>query len=102
MAYSLLAGLPPEVGLYASIAPPVLYALFGSSRAMAVGPVAVASLMVANALAGIAPPGSIEYYAGALVLALMVGLLLAAMGLARIGFVANFLSHPVMSGFTSA
>ncbi|HEX6142282.1 MAG TPA: solute carrier family 26 protein [Geminicoccaceae bacterium] len=102
MAYSLLAGLPPEVGLYASIAPPILYALFGSSRTMAVGPVAVASLMVANALAAIAPAGSAEYYAGALVLAALVGLILTAMGLARVGFVANFLSHPVMSGFTSA
>lgn len=102
MAYSLLAGLPPEVGLYASIAPPILYAFFGSSRALAVGPVAVASLMVAHALTTIAPPGSPDYTTAALTLASMVGLVLTAMGLARLGFLANFLSHPVMSGFTSA
>ncbi len=102
MAYSMLAGLPPEVGLYASITPPILYALFGSSRVLAVGPVAVASLMVANALASVAPPASVEYYAAALTLAIFVGLILTVMGVARLGFIANFLSHPVMSGFTSA
>jgi len=102
MAYSLLAGLPPEVGLYASIAPPLVYALFGSSRTLAVGPVAVASLLVAASLGDIAAPGSPEYYAAALLLALMTGLILLILGVARAGFVANFLSHPVMSGFTSA
>lgn len=102
MAYSLLAGLPPEVGLYASIAPPLIYAFFGSSRTLAVGPVAVASLMVAAALSTIAEPGSPEYIGAALLLALISGLILLALGLARAGFVANFLSHPVMSGFTSA
>lgn len=102
MAYSILAGLPPEIGLYASIAPPILYAFFGSSRALAVGPVAVASLMVASALGAIAVPGSVEYYAAALVLSLMIGLFLLVMGIVRLGFVANFLSHAVMSGFTSA
>lgn len=102
MAYSVLAGLPPEIGLYASIAPPMLYALFGSSRALAVGPVAVASLMVAAAVGAVAVPGTAEYYAAALILALMIGLILLVLGIARLGFVANFLSHPVMAGFTSA
>ena len=102
MAYSILAGLPPEVGLYASIAPPILYAFFGSSRTLAVGPVAVASLMVASALSQHAAVGSGEYYAGALILALLAGGFLFLMGVARLGFMANFLSHPVMSGFTSA
>jgi SulP family sulfate permease len=102
MAYALLAGLPPEVGLYASIAPPFLYAVFGSSRTMAVGPVAVASLMVASALAALAVPGSPEYVALALVLALMVGVILVLLGLLRAGVLANFLSHSVLAGFTSA
>jgi SulP family sulfate permease len=102
MAYSILAGLPPEVGLYASIAPPILYAFFGSSRALAVGPVAIASLMVASVLSQHAAVGTHEYYAGALILALLVGVFLFLMGVARLGFIANFISHPVMSGFSSA
>jgi len=102
MAYSQLAGLPPEIGLYASMAPPVLYALVGSSRTMAVGPVAVASLMLAAALSALWPAGSPDYIAGAVLMALLVGLLLLLMGLARLGVVANFLSHPVLSGFTNA
>jgi SulP family sulfate permease len=102
MAYSQLAGLPPEIGLYASMAPPVLYALVGSSRTMAVGPVAVASLMLAAGLGAIWPAGSPEYIAGAVVVALLVGLMLLLLGLLRLGVVANFLSHPVLSGFTNA
>ncbi|MEX0828554.1 MAG: SulP family inorganic anion transporter, partial [Haliea sp.] len=102
MAYSILAGLPPEIGLYASIMPPILYALFGSSRALAVGPVAVASLMVASALGSLALPGSPDYILAALVLSALIGLFLLIMGIAKLGFLANFLSHPVMSGFTSA
>ena len=102
MAYALLAGLPAEVGLYASMAPPIIYALFGSSRALAVGPVAVASLMVAAALGNRAAEGSADYLSGAIVISLEVGLILFALGLTRAGFVANYLSHPVMSGFTSA
>ncbi len=102
MAYSILAGLPPEVGLYASILPPILYAFFGSSRALAVGPVAVASLMVASALSQNATVGTGEYYAAALILAFLIGGFLFLMGVVRLGFMANFLSHPVMSGFTSA
>jgi SulP family sulfate permease len=102
MAYALLAGLPPEVGLYASIAPPFLYAIFGSSRTMAVGPVAVASLMVASGLSSLATPGSPEYVSLALILAAMVGTILVVLGLLRAGVLANFLSHSVLAGFTSA
>jgi SulP family sulfate permease len=102
MAYSQLAGLPPEIGLYASMAPPLLYALVGSSRTMAVGPVAVASLMLAAALGARWTPGSPEYLGGAVVVAGLVGVFLLAMGVARLGVVANFLSHPVLSGFTNA
>lgn len=100
-AYALLANLPPEVGLYASILPLVGYALFGSSRTLAVGPVAVVSLMTATAVGGIAQPGTPEHWAAAIALALISGLILTAMGVARLGFVANFLSHPVISGFIS-
>ncbi len=102
MAYAQLAGLPPEVGLYSSILPILLYAFFGTSRTLAVGPVAVAALMVASALEPVAMPGSIDYIAGAIFLAVASGLILFLMGLARLGIVATLLSHPVMSGFTSA
>lgn len=102
LAYAMLAGLPPEVGIYASIAPLVAYALFGSSRVLAVGPVAVASLMTASAIGQFASAGSAQYWEAALVLALLSGLMLLAMGILRLGFFANFLSHPVISGFISA
>ncbi|MGE0668035.1 MAG: SulP family inorganic anion transporter [Sphingomonadales bacterium] len=102
MAYAMLAGLPPQVGLYASIAPPIVYGIFGSSRALAVGPVAIASLMTATALSAVSAPGSPDYVANALVLSLLIGLMLLALGAARAGFLVNFLSHPVISGFTSA
>ncbi|MCE8018117.1 sulfate permease [Halomonas sp. MCCC 1A17488] len=102
LAYAMLAGLPPEVGLYASIAPLAVYAVFGTSRTLAVGPVAVVSLMTAAAVGQIAPQGSPEYLGAALVLALMSGLILTLMGIARLGFLANFLSHPVISGFITA
>lgn len=102
MAYSALAGLPPEIGLYASIVPPILYAFFGSSRTLAVGPVAVASLMVAHALSTIAAQGSSDYIAAALVLSVMIGLCFLLIGVLKLGFLTEFLSHPVMSGFTSA
>lgn len=102
LAYALLAGLPPEVGLYASMIPLVVYALFGTSATLAVGPVAVASLMTASALGGIAAAGSPEYVGAALVLATLSGLILVAMGVLRLGFIANFLSHPVISGFVTA
>jgi sulfate permease, SulP family len=102
LAYAMLAGLPPEVGLYASILPPVGYALFGSSRVLAVGPVAVVSLLTLAALEGLAPPGSPEFVAAAIALAALSGLMLAAVGLCRLGFLANLLSHPVISGFITA
>lgn len=102
LAYALLAGLPAEVGLYASMAPLVLYAVFGTSRTLAVGPVAVASLMTAAAAAQIASQGTPEYLGASIALAAISGLLLLAMGLLRLGFLANFLSHPVISGFITA
>ena len=102
MAYALLAGLPPEVGLYASIVPLVFYGLLGSSRALAVGPVAIVSLMVATSLGQIAETGSAGYLAGAVLLAFLSGAILIGMGIARLGFLVNFLSHPVISGFSSA
>lgn len=102
MAYALLAGLPPEAGLYASILPLFLYGLLGTSRTLAVGPVAIVSILVAAGVSGLAEPGSPEYAQFALTLALLVGLIQWAMGLFRIGFLVNFLSHPVLAGFTSA
>ncbi|SFM45966.1 SulP family inorganic anion transporter [Marinobacter pelagius] len=102
LAYALLAGLPAHVGLYASILPLVIYAVFGTSRTLSVGPVAVASLMTAAALAPIAEAGTAAYVAGAVLLAVMSGLMLTLMGVLRLGFLANFLSHPVISGFITA
>jgi sulfate permease, SulP family len=102
LAYAMLAGLPPHVGLYASMLPLVGYALFGSSRTLAVGPVAVVSLMTAAAIGKVAAPGSPEQLAAAIALAALSGLCLVALGLARLGFLANLLSHPVISGFITA
>lgn len=102
LAYAMLAGLPPEVGLYASILPIIAYALFGTSRSLAVGPVAVISLMTLTAASSVAPPGSAEFIAAALVLALLSGLFLLLMGVLKLGFLANLLSHPVVSGFITA
>lgn len=102
LAYAMLAGLPPQVGLYASILPLVAYALFGTSRTLAVGPVAVISLMTATAAGGVAAQGSPEFVAAALILALLSGLILTVMGVLRLGFLANLLSHPVVSGFITA
>ncbi|SEW44581.1 sulfate permease, SulP family [Cognatiyoonia koreensis] len=102
LAYALLAGLPAEAGLYASIVPILLYAVFGTSRALAVGPVAVVSLMTAAALSNIVEQGTMGYGVAALSLAALSGLMLIVMGLFRLGFVANFLSHPVIAGFITA
>ena len=102
LAYAMLAGLPPEIGLYASILPIIAYALFGTSRALAVGPVAVISLMTLTAASAVAAPGSAEFIAATLVLALLSGLILIVMGVLRLGFLANLLSHPVVSGFITA
>jgi SulP family sulfate permease len=102
LAYAMLAGLPPEIGLYASILPIIAYALFGTSRALAVGPVAVISLMTLTAASAVAPPGSADFIAATLILALLSGLILIVMGVLRLGFLANLLSHPVVSGFITA
>lgn len=102
LAYALLAGLPAEMGLYASILPLVAYAIFGTSRALAVGPVAVVSLMTAAAVGNLALQGTAEYAAAAIILAFLSGLILIVMGVFRLGFLANFLSHPVVAGFITA
>ncbi|MBE1281811.1 MAG: sulfate permease [Rhodobacteraceae bacterium] len=102
LAYALLAGLPAEVGLYASILPLVFYAVFGTSRVLAVGPVAVVSLMTASALAPLGLTSVTEYIAAAGMLALLSGLMLLGMGVLRLGVIANFLSHPVIAGFITA
>ena len=102
MAYALLAGLPPQVGLYASILPLVLYGLLGTSRTLAVGPVAIVSLLVASGVGPLAQPGTAQYGELVLTLALMVALIQALMGVVRLGFLVNFLSHPVLAGFTTA
>ena len=102
LAYALLAGLPPEAGIYASIAPILLYAVFGTSRALAVGPVAVVSLMTASAVGEVAAQGTAGYAAAALTLAALSGAMLLALGLLRLGALANFLSHPVIAGFITA
>lgn len=102
LAYAMLAGLPPIVGLYASILPLLAYALFGTSRTLAVGPVAVVSLMTAAAAGNIAASGSPEYLGAAIALAVLSGGILLVMGLFRLGFLANLLSHPVISGFITA
>lgn len=102
LAYALLAGLPAEVGLYASILPLVAYAVFGTSRTLAVGPVAVVSLMTASAIGSLAPATQAHPAVAAILLAFMSGIMLIAMGVFRLGAIANFLSHPVISGFVSA
>lgn len=101
LAYAMLAGLPPHVGMYASILPLVAYALLGSSMTLSVGPVAVASLMTAAAVAPLAAAGSAEYVLLSMLLALIGGVVLLLLGLFRMGFVANLLSHPVVSGFVT-
>ncbi|MBF9020270.1 sulfate permease [Rhodobacterales bacterium HKCCA1058] len=102
LAYALLAGLPPEAGIYASIAPIILYAIFGTSRALAVGPVAVVSLMTAAAVGQVAEAGTMGYAMAALSLAMLSGAMLLFLGIFRLGFLANFLSHPVIAGFITA
>jgi SulP family sulfate permease len=102
MAYALLAGLPPQIGLYASIVPLLVYALLGTSRVLAVGPVAMVSVLVAAGISQLDPASASEYFLLALTLALMTGLIQLALGIFRVGFIVNFLSHPVLSGFVSA
>ncbi|KGA96704.1 sulfate transporter [Alkalihalobacillus alcalophilus ATCC 27647 = CGMCC 1.3604] len=102
MAYAMLAGLPPVIGLYASTIPLLIYALFGTSRQLAVGPVAMVSLLVLAGVSTIAEPGTDEYISLVLLLMLMIGMIQFLMGVLRLGFLVNFLSHAVISGFTSA
>jgi SulP family sulfate permease len=101
MAYAMVAGLPPVAGLYASLLPAAAYALFGSSMVQSVGPMAITSLMTATSLAGLAPSGSELYSAMAAQMTLIAGVVLFLCGLLRLGFLAQFLSRPVLSGFTS-
>ena len=93
MAYAMLAGLPPQVGLYASIVPLILYSIFGTSNSLAVGPVAMVSLLVVSGVSELATPGSTEFIGLCLTLALMIGVLQLAMAAFRLGFLVNFISH---------
>ena len=102
MAYAMIAGLPPVFGLYASLIPQIIYAIMGTSRQLAVGPVAMDSLLVASGLGALALSGIDEYIAMAIFLALFMGTIQLGLGLLRMGFLVNFLSMPVISGFTSA
>ncbi|MEE4292239.1 MAG: SulP family inorganic anion transporter, partial [Cycloclasticus sp.] len=102
MAYAQLAGLPAYYGLYAAFLPPMVAALFGSSRQLGTGPVAVVSLMSAASLEPFATAGSEEFIAYSIILALVVGLFQFSLGVLRLGMVVNFLSHPVINGFTNA
>jgi SulP family sulfate permease len=102
MAYSMLAGLPPIYGLYAVTIPLIIYALLGTSRQLAVGPVAMVSLLIASGVGQISEAGSEEYIALSILLAFLVGSIQLSMGVFRLGFLVNFLSHPVIAGFTSS
>jgi len=102
IAYALIAGLPPIYGLYCALAPQVMYAIFGSSRQVAIGPVAMDSLIVATGVSTLALAGSESYISIAILLALMVGAIQFIMGVFSLGFIVNFLSKPVITGFTSA
>ncbi|MCK4839375.1 MAG: sodium-independent anion transporter, partial [Desulfobulbaceae bacterium] len=102
MAYAQLAGLPAYYGLYAAFLPPMVAALFGSSRQLATGPVAVVSLMSAASLEPLATAGGPQFIAYSIVLALTVGVFQLSLGVLRLGLVVNFLSHPVINGFTNA
>jgi SulP family sulfate permease len=102
MGYAMLAGLPPIVGLYAALTPVLTYAFFGTSRQLSVGPVAMDSLLVASAVGAVAQSGAADYVSVAMTLGVMTGLVQLALGVSGVGFVVNFLSRPVISGFTSA
>ncbi|GIV92827.1 MAG: hypothetical protein KatS3mg056_1536 [Chloroflexus sp.] len=102
MAYAQLAGLPPQIGLYASVAPLIVYALLGTSGQLSVGPVAITSLLVFSGVGSLAEPGSARYIQLVLLLAFMVGAIKLAFGVLRLGAILNFISHPVLTAFTSA
>ncbi|BFM17904.1 sulfate permease [Maricurvus nonylphenolicus] len=102
MGYAVVAGLPPEYGLYACIIPPVIYALLGTSNKISIGPVALDSILIITGLSLLAEPGSPLYLELAIVLTLLVGIIQCILGCIRFGFIANFLSYPVIVGYTSA
>lgn len=102
MAYSLLAGLPPQIGLYGAASAAIIYPFFGTSRYLAVGPVAIVSLLVATGVASLAPASPADALGYAIQLALLVGLIQLALGIGRLGFLVNFVSHAVIAGFTTA
>ncbi|MGO3297086.1 MAG: SulP family inorganic anion transporter, partial [Marinobacter sp.] len=102
MGYAVLAGLPPEFGLYASIFPPLLYALLGTSNKISIGPVALDAILILSGLSVLAEPGSDHYLQLAVELTLLVGLIQFLFGVLRFGFIVNFLSYPVVVGYTSA
>lgn len=102
MAYAMLAGLPPVIGLYAATIPAIIYALFGTSRQLSVGPVALVSIIVFSGVSALADPGTEEYISLVLLLMLLIGLIQFLLGFLRLGFIVNFISHAVMSGFISA
>lgn len=102
MAYAMLAGLPPIYGLYASTIPLIIYAIFGTSRQLAVGPVAMVALLISSGVSQLAELGSAEFISLSILLALLVGVIQFLMGVFRLGFIVNFLSHPVIAGFTSS
>lgn len=102
MAYAQLAGLPPQVGLYASVVPLIIYALLGTSGQLSVGPVAITSLLVFSGVSALAEPGSARYLQLVLILALIVGAIKLLLGVLRLGVILNFISHPVLAAFTSA
>ena len=102
MAYALIAGLPVIYGLYASLVPQIIYALFGSSRQLSVGPTAMDSLLIASGLGLLAVIGSQEYIQLAIILTLMVGVIQTFLGFMKMGFITQLLSKPIISGFTTA
>ena len=102
MAYALIAGLPPIYGLYAALTPQIIYAFLGTSRQLAVGPVAIDSLLVAAGLGALSIVDSDQYIQTAILLSLTIGAIQFLFGLLKMGFIVNFLSKPVISGFTSA
>lgn len=102
MAYAMLAGMPPIYGLYAATIPLIIYAIFGTSRQLAVGPVALVSLLIASGVGAFAAVGSESFIGQAILLSLMVGFIQLILGVLKLGFLVNYLSHPVVSGFTSA
>ena len=102
MGYALVAGLPPEYGLYACIFPPIVYALLGTSNKISIGPVALDSILIITGLSLLAEPGSDRYLELAILLTLMVGVIQFGFGLLKFGFISNFLSYPVILGYTSA